>query len=147
MAQRRAESPDRAVGRIGEHFAPVNQDALLNAHGRPGAEVRAQSLQQGDGRGRDGFSFSGKAAHGNIPQELKHGRSRSGQPAVGAVDAAVGQGQGAAHKTGGREAREQRADKADVQDAVQGPHFMEHHLLGREAVHRAFGIGQQGEGL
>ena len=67
--------------------------------------------------------------------------------AVGAQYAAVGQGQRAAHEPRRLKTREQGAGQADVQNAVQGAHFMKGHFLRGKAVHRAFGLGQQRKGM
>ncbi len=106
------------------------------------AEFGLYGLQDGQCRGCNGLAPGIYAVDGDIEQEVLDRRGRGGQQTMSTLDIPITKGQGAAADLIGRQQVNQRGRQADIEDAVQGAHFVERNLIGGPAVDHPFGFGQ-----
>lgn len=108
---------------------------------------RAQRGDDGGARGRHELAGDRRGREGDIARLAQVGDSGdgNGHEAVGAADGSVALGERLDHDILNTQVVEADGDRADVDDGVDGAHFVEHDGLGRFAVGLGLGGGERGK--
>ena len=148
LLQRLGQADAQQVGTIEAAAAQAHPDPQGHRC-RMGAETAGPAgRQRGAGGGGEfpgGKPLTGGQGHGAGPGDLEHGWSRQGQQTMGRADAAVAGGGIGADQLPDLEVQQGGTDPHHIDQRVEGTDFVEVHLLHRLAMHRRFGLRQQGE--
>ena len=111
----------------------------------PGADIGSQGLDEGRAGRRDEFAADVRSIIGNACQQFCRSRSRYGHNAVGAAYEAAADVERRRADLLYAQIFESPGNADDVQDAVDGPDFMEMNLVDRHAVNLCLGFCQLAE--
>lgn len=106
------------------------------------AGIRGQCLDQGGSRRGDEFAIDVRRVIGQACQEFRRCRCRYGHDAMGAADESAPRVEGRCADLFDVQVIEGPDGPYDIEDAVDGAHFMEMDVADGHAVYFGFGFGQ-----